>query len=198
MPKLDFRGDRFTKKADTFRPPPPPRSIIPQPLADLGAGKEPKPEGGAAAFCRNNPVFQGGAVSESECYIYYALLVITKTPDGGGVWSYQVNILGGHHIAGGHNVDFVVYTDISEGHTRWIGIRLQSYEFHQHMGSFKQQSDEGMLIDVEHYGMRVVDIYEQDFINAPDPGAVAIFLVYQALQGEERPNPLASGMSLPV
>ena len=130
--------------------------------------------------------FIGGTNSVSEWYIYWALTKILG-PEGEG-WTYQSSYLGGRRIRGGAVVDFVVFTPRYN-----IGLRVQTFYFHLAAGSIKQSSDLEQRIALESYGLRIVDIYEQDFIGDPT-GQSAIRVVLNALNGNESANPRTYGI----
>jgi len=181
-------------KASTWRLPrakdaEPSRHLVLQGPRALGfTGKPPKPQGGPG----NPPAgFVGGTTSLTEWYVYWALTKILG-PEGDS-WAYQNSYQGGRHIPGGSVVDFVVYQPM-----KTLLIRVQTFRFHFTLGSQKQ------AYDVEQYyalsdlpGYRVIDVYEQDFIDDPTGGKVLKVMI-DALNGEEHANPLAFGTVFPL
>jgi hypothetical protein len=91
-------------------------------------------------------------------------------------------------MRGGAVVDFVIFTPRYN-----IGIRIQSFFFHLAAGAEKQSSDFSQRVNLEAYGLQVVDVYEQDFIHDLT-GNAARRLIRMALAGQEMPNPRAYGI----
>ncbi len=85
-------------------------------------------------------------------------------------------------------VDFVIFTPRYN-----IGIRIQSFYYHIAASQEKQVSDYEQRMALERYGLRIVDVYEQDYIHDLT-GNAARRLVRMALAGEEMPNPRAYGI----
>jgi hypothetical protein len=179
----NFRGQRI-RKAKAFQPPTPDNSRIPTgpryisidlnyPIHASGPGHPP-------------PGFIGGTNSISEWYIYWALEKILG-PEGHG-WTYQSSYLGGRRMRGGAVVDFVVFTPRYN-----IGLRIQTFYFHLAAGSYKQANDYEQRINLEQQELRIIDIYEQDFIG-DRTGQSAIKVVLMALNGQEAPNPRTYGI----
>jgi hypothetical protein len=181
--RQQFRGNR-TRREKKFQAPTPDNNRIPtgpryiyadtsNPLHSSGPGPPP-------------PGFIGGTNSVSEWYIYWALTKLLG-PEG-REWTYQSSYLGGRRMKGGAVVDFVVFTPRYN-----IGLRIQTFYFHLAAGSYKQASDLEQRVNLEHQDLRIIDIYEQDFIG-DKTGQSAIRVVQMALNGNEAPNPRAYGI----
>lgn len=178
-------------------------------LPGVGAGKVPNPPGlrsygpavaglrneagvnvtGPLTFIHAHPeIFGGGTTSNSEGYIYWALLKILG-PEG-DQWSYQSSVLGGRHSPGGAVVDFVLYLPNAE-----IGLRIQTYRFHESAPVSKRMYDTEQLVDIFRADFLVIDIYEQDFIF-DETGQAAIRLCLEAMGNLQRPDPVSSGLTV--
>lgn len=179
-----YRGNRMTGGKATFEPPAPSRSVIPQGpkilSADINAAIRTEGPGDPPAG------FIGGTNSVSEWYIYWALEKLLG-PEG-QYWTYQSSYLGGRHIRGGAVVDFVVFTPRYN-----IGLRIQTFYFHLAAGSYKQADDYTQRTNLESYGLKIIDIYEQTYIG-DTTGKAALYVTQLALQGIELPNPRAYGI----
>jgi hypothetical protein len=185
------RGRRFLHAAATLQPPPPRRGLTSQGFRELALNRPPAEVNGPAPWCDEHAAqFAGGTVSRTECYVYWALIQLLG-PEGSG-WGYQQSYLGGRHIPGGAVVDFVVYNG-----NQTIGIRVQTFYFHFAPGSFKQESDYDQYLALSSPDFLVIDVFEQDFINDPT-GQAVLRITHDAINGVQRPNPLASGMVMPI
>jgi hypothetical protein len=175
----------FTGGLGILKPPKIPRSIMPTGSSILGLGQKVQTTGGPGLAPDG---FIGGTNSQSEWYFYWACLQVIG-PEG-DKWGYQQSFLGGRHIPGGAVVDFVIYQN-----EYTIGIRIQTFFFH--LGSvdqsYKQADDLEQRIRLEANGLRVVDVYEQNFIH-DESGKAAIREVVMAMELAEQWNPLASGL----
>jgi hypothetical protein len=132
--------------------------------------------------------FTGGTVSVTEYYIYWALEKLLG-PEAEGRWGYQVSFFGGRHNPGGAVVDFVIYRE-----DRDIGVRVQTYRFHQSADAEKQAHDREQLYRLFSDTFTVVDVYEEDFIYDPT-GQAAIQLMIDILNDNFRLDPLTSGLT---
>lgn len=141
---------------------------------------------GPEAFCDMNVQFAGGAVSKTECYVYWALEQILG--DEGEQWSYQESQLGGRQMPGGAVVDFIYWSEPP------VAMRIQSFYFHQAVSPFIKIKDAEQRIALETAGYNVIELWEQDFIFDQTGQAVKA-VVRDALSGTERPNPLATGLA---
>lgn len=182
--RQNFRGRKSGGKT-RFKPPASgSRSRIPiGPRIFLKSLLSPEQRGG----CGDPPPgFIGGSNSLSE-WLFYCALEKELGPEGVD-WTYQSSYLGGRYMRGGAVIDFVIFTPRYN-----IGIRIQSFYFHVSAEQEKQSSDLEQRIRLEQYGLRVIDVYEQDFIG-DRTGNAARRLVRMALAGEEMPNPRAYGI----
>lgn len=130
--------------------------------------------------------FLGGSNSLSE-WLFYCACERELGPEG-DQWTYQSSYLGGRRMRGGAVVDFVLFTPRYN-----IGVRIQSFYFHLSATQEKQSSDLEQRTNLERYGLRIIDVYEQDYIGDLS-GEAARRLVRMALNGQEMPNPRAYGV----
>lgn len=140
--------------------------------------------------------------SATEWYVYWGLWRVfheqgdpRMPPFWGsptGKWTYQVAVLGGRHTKGGAVLDFVVNGGRA-GHQS-IGIRVQTEHFHVFVDSVKKAFDRLQLISVSQ-SMKVVDIFEQDFISDHSGEAVCNLLA-RILNGQYLPDPELSGTQI--
>jgi hypothetical protein len=175
-----WKRARFTS-APRFGPGRFPRAVIPRGPDILGIGRVIYVGGPGEA----PPGFVGGTTSLTEWFVYWALDKLLG-PEGID-WDYQSGFLGGRHVPGGAVVDFVVYQPVYN-----IGIRVQTFYFHLAANSYKQFYDFEQKLNLEQNGLRVIDVYEQDFIY-DRTGQAVLQVVRDAIAGRERSNPLATG-----
>lgn len=178
-----FRGQRSGGRT-RFQPPSQSSSRIPVgPRALMASLLQPQRISG----CGNPPAgFIGGSNSLSE-WLFYCALTKELGPEG-DQWTYQSSYLGGRYQRGGAVVDFVIFTPRYN-----IGVRIQSFYYHVAANTEKQVSDYEQRMALERYGLRIVDVYEQDYIHDLT-GNAARRLIRLALAGEEMPNPRAYGV----
>jgi hypothetical protein len=143
-------------------------------------------------WCVPPPEFVGAHTSLPEFMIYAALFMVTgdkgnprKPPFTGGLhFTYQDPLLGGRQTRGGQVCDFSV---------RWgsedICIRLQSDFWHLQADNAKRADE---AFEKTHAAMRIVDIFEQEFVTDCSLRA-ACAVVANALAGRESPNPASLG-----
>ena len=140
--------------------------------------------------------------SRSEWMVYWALAKITGYPDDPrtspagfigwpGLWSYQRPEDGGRAAKGGQVVDFLVEPPATSG--GGIAIRVQTERYHIFTDAAKQAVDNILLVRLAGR-YRVVDIFEQDFLNDPS-GQAVILEVKRALYGGQTSNPLKAGQA---
>lgn len=176
-----------------MKPPRPPRGTLPTGSRILGIGQDvPNVGGGPEAFLRT--FNEGGATSQSEGYIYWALLQVRGPEGDEGRWDYQSSTLGGRHVAGGAVIDFTMYENDYE-----IGIRIQTFYFHlaSPEGSYKQADDLEQKVRLQDgTDIYVVDVYEQNYIHDPS-GRAAIQQIVEAMSLVEEYNPRSSGLVRP-
>jgi hypothetical protein len=182
----------FTGGLAAMKPPRAPRGTIPTGSRILGLGFDVPTIGGGPGMAPAG--FIGGATSQSEWYIYWALTEIRGPEGDEGRWDYQSSTQGGRHIVGGSVVDFTAYEN-----QYIIGIRIQTFYFHlaSPEGSYKQASDLEQKVHLQDgTDMYVVDVYEQDFIHDPS-GEAAKREVLRALSLIEEYNPRSAGLVFP-
>lgn len=136
--------------------------------------------------------------SATEWMVYWALAKIIGQPKDPrqppyigwpGAWTYQRPFEGGRHTAGGQVVDFLVYHPATSSGA--IALRIQTERFHIMTDAAKQAKDRALLIRLSGQ-FRVVDLYEQDFVNDPSGQAVVIE-TKRALYGGSTSNPIRTG-----
>lgn len=155
-------------------------------LEAAGAGLRPEFLGGPDQFART---FMGGSTSRTEGYIFWSFLALGMVENVD--FSYQSPLVGGMHELGGAVVDFIVYQKPMN-----LGLRIVTYQWHHAQGSEKAERDfeqKSSLTDM----IKVIDLYEQHFINDPS-GKAAIAVLKDALAEVERPDPLSTGIVLDV
>ena len=145
------------------------------------------------------PGFVGPTTSRSEWVCYWALAKIENDPVdprtppffGGRNWSYQRAVLGDWLRAPGSAIlDFLYYTNRGR-----IGIRIQTRYFHVAQPPQQKAFDRLQRARLEQNGIRVSDVYEDDFIDDPS-GRAAILVLKEAIGLRERLDPIASQRSL--
>lgn len=138
------------------------------------------------------PGFVTATTSREEWVIYWALTKILGPPERGS-WSYQSNLLGGRERAGGAVADFVITNRRPS-----LIIRVQTERFHIATEYEKQARDELQKASLERAGFRVLDVYAEHFMRSTnfETGQAAIAVVWDALKGIQRPNPITSRTSL--
>lgn len=191
MAKYKERGLRYVTSAKEFAPPTAPRGVFPTGSKAISNLTRVIHTGGGPGAQEEQ--YKGGTTSDSEFFIIWALRQIFKyLPDGGEntAWAYQSSYLGGRHIPGGAVVDFIIFGELWQ-----TGLRIQTFFFHLSAGSEKQESDYDQKISLEGGGLRIIDIYEQDYIH-DKTGKAAIRVVLEALAGTERMNPRSSGQTV--
>jgi hypothetical protein len=140
------------------------------------------------------PGFVGPTTSLSEWIVYWAIARALNDPTpehvrnppffGGRDWAYQSGVEGGRRIRGGSVVDYIVYLPGEQ-----VGIRLQTWRFHEAAGPKKQAYDVVQAEQLSRF-MVVKDLYEQD-IGLNDPsGATAVRAVVDLLGGRFRMSPI--------
>lgn len=133
--------------------------------------------------------FVGGTNSETEWMVYWALEKLLG-PEG-VTWSYQQSYAGGRHVPGGSVVDFVVYMP-----RMTILIRIVTWRYHLGAGPEKASYDLEQKISLfSIYGESIViDVWEQYFVN-DKTGKAVLAVMADAIQGQEWPDPNASGIA---
>jgi hypothetical protein len=126
-----------------------------------------------------------GTTSITEGMVYWALEKLLG-PEGDS-WVYQESRMGGRHLLGGAVIDFIVYVGNLS-----IGIRVQTYRFHMNADPRQKAHDQSQLWALSDPRTIIIDIFEQDFIDDMT-GQAVIRVVHEAITGQQRINPLASG-----
>jgi hypothetical protein len=143
------------------------------------------------------PGFISSSTSAPEWIFYWAAAKVTGSPKdprqpspyggfiGGDNWRYQKPYGDGKSSA---IIDFVFYTD-----SGLIAVRIQTYQFHEHVNAFKQATD---MLQYEYLGrfFKVVDVREND-LTQDKTGQSAIMAVKRVLSGQETLPPLKAGTS---
>lgn len=145
---------------------------------------------GPMAFINAHPeLFATGTTSAPEGFIYWALTKLLG-PEDYSTWTYQASVLNGRHSPGGAVVDFVVYLP-----NVTLGFRIQTYRFHEDAPVSKRIYDVEQLIAIFRADFMVIDIFEQDFLY-DETGQAAIKVVLEALSNLQRPDPIATGLTV--
>jgi len=142
------------------------------------------------------PGFLTGQNSLDEWWWYWASAKVFDDPKdprqppffGGEQWGYQIARMGGFVRAlGSAVVDFVYYQDATV-----LGVRIQTERFHQFTDASKQGYDVLQRAMLEGDFMRVVDVYDEEFLGDPS-GQRAVLAVKRVLNRIERVNPVVAG-----
>lgn len=194
--------DRSNRRRELVRPPvlrtP---TVIPQ---GPRLYKEPKDKGFRGPVADPPKGFVGAHTSESEWMVYWGLAKVLGVPQEPReppwlgyppIWYYQSEFAGGRKMAGGAVVDFVVAGG-AQGRDQDIGFRLQTERFHIYADSDTHASDQAQLWNLSS-SMRIVDLYDQDFLQDPT-GQAVIILIKDALAGRIEPNPITDGTTMRV
>jgi hypothetical protein len=182
----------FTGGLAAMKEPRAPRGTIPTGSRALGLGQTVPNVGGGPGLAPAG--FIGGATSQSEWYIYWALLQIRGPEGDEGRWDYQSSTQGGRHLVGGSVVDFTIYED-----QYIIGVRIQTFYFHlaNPAQSYKQADDLEQKVHLQDgTDMIIIDVYEQDLIH-DESGEAAKREILRALSLVEEYNPRLSGLTRP-
>lgn len=132
------------------------------------------------------PGFINGNNSPVEWYVWWALDKL-KVP-----FIYQAKIAGGRHIRGGSVPDFLV-TDRSPE----LIIRVQTSRYHIAVAAHRQKYDIEQRRVLERLGYQVIDVFEEHFYGRREyeDGAAVLSVVRDALNGKQRPSPIATATS---
>lgn len=133
--------------------------------------------------------FVGATTSLSEWYLYWALMKLLG-PSEEGQWGYQVSMMGGRSNPGGAVVDFVLFRERED-----VGIRVQTYRFHQNAPQQQQAHDSDQLGRLFRDDFIVIDVYEGAYIDDPT-GQAALQVMLEAINGQWRLDPLTSGLTI--
>jgi hypothetical protein len=139
------------------------------------------------------PEFLFSMNSRTEWMVYWALWKIFKDEGDprvppflgspSGSWSYQTPVEGGRRQVGGAIVDFVI-----ENTPQPIALRIQTERFHVFTDPNQIGFDRDSLIMLSQ-GMRVADVYEQDFIHDKS-GVACIVALKRAILAIDPGTPL--------
>jgi hypothetical protein len=142
--------------------------------------------------------FVRGTTSITEWSVYFGLAKVTGQPQNyregpfigaPGVWAYQKAWDEGRRMPGGSVIDFVLYA--GDWSDQDVAFRVQTERFHLY-ADMEQQAHDALQIARLSGFMRVVDIYDQDFLWDPT-GQAIIVLLKDALAGSTFPNPINAG-----
>jgi hypothetical protein len=142
--------------------------------------------------------FVRATTSASEWRLYWALAKVFNDPVdprrapffGGRDWGYQLALLGQFAFQQGSAVlDFLVYLPQER-----IGIRLVTRYWHIAQSPQVKASDLAQKIRLELGDVRVVEVYEDDILSAPD-GSDAILAAKRALGMWEAVDPFRTARS---
>ena len=188
--------DRGRGRRDVARPP---RLRTP---AALPRGprlySEPKDKGYIGPVSEPPPGFVQGTTSETEWRVYHAIARVLGEPEdpysppfigSPGSWAYQKAWDDGRRQAGGSVIDFLVYGGGRSDDD--VAFRVQTEHFHLYADASVHEKDAIQLARLTEF-MRVVDLYDQDFMFDPTNQAT-IILIKEALAGNTFPNPITNG-----
>jgi hypothetical protein len=142
--------------------------------------------------------FVRGTTSVTEWAVYFGLAKVTGTPENyreppfigsPGTWAYQKAWDEGRRAPGGSVIDFVLFAGAWSDQD--IAIRVMTERFHLY-ADFEQQSHDALQLNRLSGFMRVVDIYDNDFLWDPTGQAIVV-LIKDALAGSTYPNPINQG-----
>lgn len=147
--------------------------------------------GGGAYYVGSLSIFleewqSTGTTSLSEGILYWALEKLLG-PEG-IQWTFQESRMGGRHRLGGAVVDFIIYIDNVS-----IGVRVQTYRFHQNVDPRKQAYDVEQFRALTGPRTIIIDVFESQYIDDPT-GETAIKLMLEVINKRWRINPLSTGM----
>lgn len=144
------------------------------------------------------PDFVTNTTSKSEWWFYWGMSKALGDPQdprqgpyfGGRDWDYQrIYENAGAGALATASVDFIYY-----GPWERIGIRIQTFRYH--IGTTPEQKGYDALQSARLGKiMRVVDVFEQDFI-LDETGQAVVIAAKQALGLLQSLNPLASGRNI--
>lgn len=161
---------------------------------------EPKDKGYKGPVDEPPPGFLMGTTSETEWRVYHALARVLGQPENPyvgpfigapGVWTYQKAWDNGRRSPGGSVIDFLVYGGTGSRADTDVAFRVQTEYFHMYTTSDVHEHDAMQLARLSEF-MRVVDIYDDDFMFDPTNQAT-IILIKEALAGNTFPNPVTHG-----
>lgn len=139
--------------------------------------------------------------SRSEWWIYWAISKVLNYPRDPrvgpfvgypGMWGYQTPFEGGRAIRGGQVIDFLIESPSTKYGT--VAIRIQTERYHIFTDESKRAKEVILQARVGRH-VRIVDIYEQDFMMGPNAqsGQAAILEVKRAIYGGRASDPLKAG-----
>lgn len=168
-----------------------PRLYHQSPGSDIMSGPGEPPEG-----------FLTYTNSRSEWWIYWAISKVLKFPRNPrqgpfngypGLWTYQSPFEGGRAIRGGQVIDFMIESPSTNYGT--VAIRIQTERYHVMTNDAEKTAREEILQARVGRHVRIVDIFEQDFMMGPNAksGLAAIMEVKRAIYGGKASDPLKAG-----
>lgn len=136
-----------------------------------------------------------------EWHIYWAISKVLKFPRDPrvgpfvgypGMWSYQAPFEGGRAIRGGQVIDFMI--DSPSTNFGNVAIRIQTERYHVMTDTGKRAKEAILQARVGRH-VRIVDIFEQDFMMGPNAqsGQAAILEVKKAIYGGRASDPYKAG-----
>lgn len=139
--------------------------------------------------------------SRSEWWIYWAISKVLNNPRNPrvgpftgypGLWSYQSPFEGGRAIRGGQVIDFMIESPSTNYGT--VAIRIQTERYHIMTDTAKRAKETILQARVGRH-VRIVDIFEQDFMMGPNAqsGQAAVLEVKRAIYGGRASDPLKAG-----
>lgn len=159
---------------------------------------EPKDKGYRGPVSEPPPGFVTGNTSFTEWMVYHAMSKVMGVPEdprqppfigAPGMWTYQKAWDEGRRQPGGSVIDFIVYS--GDRSDEDVAFRVQTEHFHIYSGAEQHAHDLMQFYRLAGF-MRVVDLYDQDFVHDPTNQA-CIVLIKDALAGSTFPNPLTNG-----
>lgn len=147
------------------------------------------------------PGFVRGTTSATEWMVYFGMAKVTGFPENyreppfmgaPGVWTYQKNWDAQSGRMGSSVIDFMLFagawTDMD------TAIRVQTEAFHLYTGMDQQTHDALQFARLSEY-MRVIDIYDYDFVW-DQTGQAIVLLLKDSLAGNVTPNPINGGTTM--
>lgn len=145
------------------------------------------------------PEYFGGAnVSNTEWIVYFGMAKVTGQPENyreppfigmPGIWSYQKAWDEGRRAPGGSVIDFVLHSGAWSDQD--VAFRVVTEHWHMY-ADFEQQAHDALQLQRLSGFMRVIDLYDQDFLWDLSGQAIVV-LIKDALAGSTYPNPINSG-----
>lgn len=147
------------------------------------------------------PGFVQGTTSVTEWMVYFGMAKVTGVPTNyreppfigmPGVWQYQKAWDEGRRMAGGSVIDFMLHAGAWSSQD--VAFRIQTERFHLY-ADMEQQTHDALQFQRLASHMRVIDLYDNDFIFDPT-GQAIVLLIKDSLAGSVYPNPINSGTTM--